>query len=533
MSDIPGPEMNPDARVITVSPVAKRWPLRGMLLMLLAAAILGVCGETERRWLDSVPWSRAAVLVNAPESRDDPASGCIPVRVLRLTAETLEKVLSPAEFALLRHPELSDATDAPAPTFDPPWLIILDAEPRVLAALVASGYTPDSAKPEVLAGELISPSCDTVNIHGTPCAVSGRLRGGIPAFSWAFVALDGEGIAPVTRQCPEVWSGYLDPKGLDRLAEAADESSPEEPLAGTGQDLPGDVPSTAGVNLRSWDGPFLSDAKPAAATDPGNIGLPGTGADEENASFWIADPCRTRPAITLVGLVGLFLSFLGGALLQRDLLNRLAETARPEQFFYPFLRETRRYTRLWNWLHGVYYSWVLVCMLAAIMMPALGLFLLNAVQHVFSEGDLAYVGAAYESGSILHAAWATFYNNYIIQTVRNTILFSIFGFPVGVFVVFSALFSTALVMSPVWTRMVSGYALHSITMSLELQAYLLAVFAVLCWSRWVLRFLFRPSRFSLAGMTFGFRSLAGATLFIGVQLAFAALYESITLLIFM
>ncbi|HOJ68960.1 MAG TPA: hypothetical protein PLH06_09185, partial [Candidatus Hydrogenedentes bacterium] len=82
MSDIPGPEMNPDARVITVSPVAKRWPLRGMLLMLLAAAILGVCGETERRWLDSVPWSRAAVLVNAPESRDDPASGCIPVRVL-------------------------------------------------------------------------------------------------------------------------------------------------------------------------------------------------------------------------------------------------------------------------------------------------------------------------------------------------------------------------------------------------------------------------------------------------------------------
>jgi len=535
MPDVPQPEIDtaPATRTAVSAPPDGRFFIRGVALMLMASALLGLCGEVEKRWLDSVPWSRAAVLVDGMEPCDQ-ASGRIPVRVLRLPPESLESVLSPAETALFHRPEWAETTDLSSTGFGPPWLILLDADASVLAPLIASGHAPDPDLPEVLAGELIAPTCHTVDIHGVSCTVSGRLRGGIPAFPWAFVALNGNGMTPILRDCPEVWSGCLDPEGLNRMAENFDESSAEaRPVAESGAEISDDADTTSKVVLRSWDGSM------DAGTAVGEVAKsPGTGSsdnrpDQEDAPFWIANPCRTRPEITFAGLAALFLSFLGGALLQRDLLYRMAAAARPDDFFYPFLREIRRFTRLWKWLHGVYYSWVLVCMLAALAMPALGLFLLSAVQQVFSEGSLAYVGAAYESGSVLQAAWATFYNNYIIQTVRNTILLSIFGLPVGVFIVFSTLFPTAMVMSPICTRVVSGYALHSVTMTLELQAYLLAVFAVLCWSRRVWIFLARPTRFTFAGLTFGVRALAGATLFIGIQLAVAALYEAITLLLFM
>lgn len=506
--------------------------LRGALFMVMASALLGLCGVVEHRWLDTVSWSRAAVLAD-PAEPCDPASEGIPVRILRLPPETLSSVLSPVEAALFQRPEWTETEDPASPGLGAPWLILLDAEASALEPLIASGRLPDPNLPECLAGELIAPACHALEIYGMTCAVSGRLSGGIPAFSWAFVALDGSGLAPVLANAPQVWTGCLHLDGLDRLAEIA-RGFPYEPPSDGGpvETVPAGETSSYSISLRSWNGPIDADHVTDEPAEGAGSGSPDDQPDEDNSVFWIADPCRTSPVITLTGLAALMLSFLGGALLQRGLLFRMAAAASPNDFFYPFLREVQRSTRLWKGLHGVYYAWVLIGMLAAMAMPALGLFLLNAVQQIFSEGQLAYVGAAYESGDILQAAWATFYNNYIIQTVRNTILVSISGLPVGIVAVFTSLFPTVTVMSPVWTRVVSGYALHSVTMTLELQAYLLAVFAVLCWSRRVGGFLIRPGRVTFTGLSFGIRSLAGATLFIGLQLSIAALYEAITLLLF-
>ncbi|HPU96628.1 MAG TPA: hypothetical protein PLO53_01600 [Candidatus Hydrogenedentes bacterium] len=500
---------------------------RGLQCMVVAAMVLAMCGEVERRWLAGRPWSRAAVLVNVPE--DARSANSISVKILRLSPETLAAAARPAEAALLSRSDFSADEDL-RPSLEPPWLIVLEAAPETLAPFIESGRVPDPGRPELLAGELIAPACSAVDIQGMHYDVTGRLQSGIPAFSWAFVAVSGIGTAPLLEGAPEVWAGWLDPTGLDRLDSF--QASLEEPPGVSDGSAEEKETGTEAPQLRSWNGDENPDGRPSDVPESGQPEALSEGGEGSGEAFWIADPCRTRPGITGSALAALFLSFLGGALLQWGIIRSMFGRSRPDHFFYAFLRDAIRHARLWKWLHAVYYGWVLLCMLAAVALPVISLFLLGAVQEVFSEGSLAYVGAAYESGNILHAAWATFYNNYIVQTVRNTILLSIFGIPVGVFLVFSTLFPTALVMSPVWTQTVSGYALHSVTMALELQAYLLAVFAVLCWSRRVFFFIMRPGRLTSVELIFGVKSLAGAILFIGAQLALAALYESITLLIF-
>ncbi|MBI2422325.1 MAG: stage II sporulation protein M [Candidatus Hydrogenedentes bacterium] len=350
------------------------------------------------------------------------------------------------------------------------WLIAIDLTALPDADLLASGRLPQAGAAEVIAGPYTTQS--TLDVGGRQFSVSGTLNPSATAFSQCYVL-------PATG--PELLSG---------------ETLQEGRLLIEGRDY-----------LRG-----LADLEPDAL-EARDIEIILGRAPASGAGRWTA----------FLGLVGVV---AGGALIQVRLLAGV--TRRAPRFVREFgqvMHDRRRALyRLHVLLYGIFFAW----MFAGLGMDKENFLLSAIVQNLFDGGSYDYIGDAYQSGNVLHAAWATFYNNFIVQTAALTVLTSLAPLMLGIFKTGMSLAMAGFVLAPIWSGGAFVFAFHSITMSLELEAYVIACFGVWVWTVHCYRAVLwiTPWR----ELRDGAIHLVAATGCAAVMLAIAALYEAATLI---
>jgi hypothetical protein len=234
----------------------------------------------------------------------------------------------------------------------------------------------------------------------------------------------------------------------------------------------------------------------------------------------------TAPPFAFGSLLALALCAVGGFLIVRRLFHSLGTRPRALTYF----QEVVLRPRLFTGLHAGLYGLLFCSMLAGLANPLANYRMVRVLSTVFSEGDLSHVGQAYESGNILLAAWATFYNNFIVQTLLMTFGISVVPFAPGLLKTALSFALVGFVMAPVWAGAAGGLTYHSITMVLELEAYIVACFAVVVWPLRLVDGL-RTDALHLH-VRRAAHVVGGAVLLSALMLAIAALYEAVTLITF-
>jgi hypothetical protein len=181
-------------------------------------------------------------------------------------------------------------------------------------------------------------------------------------------------------------------------------------------------------------------------------------------------------------------------------------------------------------LHLVLYGVFFLSMAAGLVWPGANAALKAWVGAVFSEGGLSYVGQAYASGNIVHAATATFYHNFVTATLVWNIGLSLVIPFIGLFKTAVSLGLVGFAMAPIWSNTFAGYTYHSVTMGIELEAYILATFSIVVYALHFFRGIVRGNFLHEWGQ--GFQTALGSAVIAGVLLAVAALYEAVTLIFF-
>jgi len=225
-------------------------------------------------------------------------------------------------------------------------------------------------------------------------------------------------------------------------------------------------------------------------------------------------------------VVGLMLVATGGAIVQIRLFQILA--GRRTGLLAPIFAEVRKAPFLLAVLHVIIYGAFFMAMALGLRSPFAFLMVEDLVTSAFREGDLAYIGAAYASGNIPLAMATTFFHNYFVATVGLTLLPSLIIPFAGVLKTLGTFAMVGFAMAPIYTGTAAGMVYHSITMTLELEAYIIAAFAV---TMYPIRFVTGFARSgSLMGALDGLKVMGSAIVLTGVMLAIAAAYEAVTLI---
>lgn len=348
------------------------------------------------------------------------------------------------------------------------WFLSIDLPPNSFSPLLESGRLPRKGTDEVLAGAFAR--AEFVQVDDGAFRVVGRLKRGTGALATAYVLPSDEVWEPLWMSTAS--PGWFDANGLARI-QAMD--APDE---------------------------FIErhDVRGGAAPTPLNV--------------------------VYVCLSGLGVVALGGALVHQGLFRGLVDRA---GVFRPALRAAIDHPRLVILMHIFLYGVFLASTLPAIRYPFINVLMQEYIRHAFSDGSLGYVGEAYGSGNILRAAVATWLNNFIVQTAGLTMLLSVIVPMLGVLKTAMSFALAGAGMTPLWSGMPAVFVPHSITMILELEAYIYACVAVcVFWSHLV-----RGVRAGRTGDAAheSFMTLLSATLLAGVMLGFAALYEAFSLIV--
>lgn len=339
-----------------------------------------------------------------------------------------------------------------------------------LLPALASGRLPERGKAELLAGA--HARLDEFSIDGQKFTVTGRLQRSAAGLHFAYLIPKNAEWHELFDEHPATESGWLDLQGREKLR--------------TLRELPDDFESFG-------TGPLMVPA----------------------------DPRVTAATITGLMLVALFgamahLSFF------RVLMSRKIGPLRPA------IRVILTYPRLTIAMHLLCFGSMFLMMLAATRAPVPQMWIFNLVQHAFREGELKYVADAYGSGNVLHAAAMTFVNNYLVQTLGFTFVASLIIPCIGIL---KTIFSFALVgfgMSPIWAGTAMRFSFHSITMTLELEAYILACCLVFFFWTHLALFIFKGGFFKR--LKEGSKAILSGMLLTGIMLALAGLYEAATLI---
>jgi hypothetical protein len=129
-------------------------------------------------------------------------------------------------------------------------------------------------------------------------------------------------------------------------------------------------------------------------------------------------------------------------------------------------------------INAVYYGLVIIFMIVAAFNRPLQDELLNAVGAAFMTGPLAIVGGAYLNAEVLQAIGLTFVVNLVVGSLLYltvpSLIIPFLGFLLGIYR--AALWG--LIFSPAHPDLRMLMLPHSITLILEGQAYILALFGV-------------------------------------------------------
>ncbi|MEX2016649.1 MAG: hypothetical protein WD873_08395, partial [Candidatus Hydrogenedentales bacterium] len=301
------------------------------------------------------------------------------------------------------------------------WFFVVEAPPAALEPVLASGRMPQPEKFEVLAGTLAR--ADSFVMDGRTFTVVGRLRPTTGAAAFAYVTPQDRLNRRLFTRARKATEGWWAPSGIDQLEEL-DES----------------------VEL-------------------------------ERLSLVLGFPTQRRNSLATV--LGLALVAVGGALAQVRLFQGLA--ARPTGPLRPAFAALADFPFLVALMHILLFGGFFIAMLAGINAPIDHLRLQSFIAYVFTEGGLGYVGDAYLSGNIWRASVATFFNNYVVQVLLYTILGSVLIPFFGFFKNIATFLFTGFVMAPVESGTSARYVYHAVTLTLELEAYVVATIIICLW----------------------------------------------------
>jgi len=339
----------------------------------------------------------------------------------------------------------------------------------VWQGLTATGRAPEPGQREVLAGQLCR--LDEFTIDGETFTVSGRLQRGTAGMAFSYLLPYDDTVAPLFADEAVATTGWLNPDGMSR---------------------------------------DLSDEEIAALE-----------AEDQQI---VAPMAPTTMPVAWGGMFGIVLVVSGGAVFQVRLLLRFARAPIVGAIVAPM----REYATLFYAVHALCYGAMIGASLLAFAMPLFNLQVLTFVTEVFTTGELSHLGDAYLSGNVISAAWFTFWNNYVMQTLA-------YGMAPSLIVPFWGLLKTMLnlaiagfALAPLWTDLLARFTYHSITLALEMEAYVIAAFGVCLYPVYLWRALQsedvgRMLR-KVPPMLLATVLLSGALLFV------AAVYEAVTLI---
>lgn len=462
-----------------------------------AVLILVLAAIVEEHLLAPEPWARGLVCL---DGETPPPPDALAVRARIVARE--HPVPGDRELRLL-HDWAVASDNVSGFRADTPELVVAVALPRGdLVPLLASGRLPEPGAPEALAGDLARD--DPFALAGQPFTVVGRLRRNVSGFLFSYLILDDPALDAAFPDDGATVEGWAHPSGLDFLSAEAWVEGEDDPVEGGG---------TAPVAVGEETGGTSKEEDPAA-----------------RVPYWQGGETRAVPLTAWAGFAGLLLVALSGCIAHTRLCRRWAATLPEGHFFLPLFGEVAARPRLWAGMHAVLYALLFAAMLLMMSRPLLAHRFSAYIAAVFSGGGLEHVGRAYASGNVLEAAWFTWKNNFLEQTVLNTVLLSLFPLALGAVKNAFTFLLVGAGMAPVWVGRSGTYAFHVVTMVLELEVYALASFAVTAWALRVLAFFRKPEPAAFWGLLTGVRVLGGTILYAGLVLAAAALYEAVTLI---
>lgn len=239
---------------------------------------------------------------------------------------------------------------------------------------------------------------------------------------------------------------------------------------------------------------------------------------------------RTSPLFVYGSVLGLIIICFSISGLLRIFYYRLANP--PTPLLGPLFSNINDHKFLFASTNAIFYLIFFLFMFYGIYDPTTHREIVYYINHIFSEGELSYIGQAYAQKNILQAAITTFHNNFWVQTFLLTILISIPPLMLGVFKTLISFAFAGFAMAPIWCDTASKLTFHSITIGLELEAYIIAVFGVVMWTSYFWNGIITRKEI-LKKLKMGLKILIGATVASGTILAISAFYEAFTLIIFL
>jgi len=444
-----------------------RWLFLGMLCLVLI-------GHWEEKHLQKKPWSRGIIVWNEDLVKE--ILNKIPEethfkRLLVIPDAQISHQKNEFLVELLKQIELGKEEDIPLLTY--PVFVWMDSINDFLPML-SSGRLPEPGKHEALAGDL-SPT-QPFQIGDTTYNIVGTLSREYSPFVGAYI---------------------ISPENLENIPNTI---------------VPGFAFPDADLLFSKLHGQIRDNLEDIDYTE-GFSGL----------------QARTSDLFSIGVAISLLIICVALKEIFKVFYLRLANP--PTPVIGPLFSEIQQRNKLFHFVHTFFYAVFFINLFTALYYPETHRVIIYYITHVFSKGDLQYIGEAYKQGDILRAAITTFHNNFWVQTFLLTFLISIPPFMLGVFKSFISFAFAGYAMSPIWAGTAVRFTFHSITIVLELEAYILAVFAVALWTYYFWNAVFTRKQFRQKIYN-GFKVIISAIIVTGCILAIAGLYESITLILF-
>lgn len=440
--------------------------LLGLMLVLGGVLVMTAIGLREERDLARQPWHGALLCVMG----EAPWQGMERTSLRYLEAENLPELDFDVD-ALREATGGNELVDALGLDLHES-VVLKTIRPAEIPILLESGRMPETGKPEVLAGNLTR--FDTFVMDGEAFEVVGRVRRSVPCFDFCYILPASEERARHFESGQGGEAAWFDPAGLQRIQgdEAAQQAIVDAEVLG-------------GLQL-------------------------------------------VKPIYALATMVGLCVVAIGGAFALIVLLRRLSHSRRGP--YSPVLRALDDSPRLFYAMHLLLYGVFFAAMAAGLARPLYAFRVMEFVAREFSgDSSLGDIGSAYASGNILWAALMTFRQNFVVATLILSVLPSLI---VPFFGVLKNIVSFGLVgfaLTPIVAGSALRFSYHSITMAVELEAYIIASFVICIW----------PIRLVRGLLKGGFRTelseaskiVGSGTLLSALMLALAAIYEAATLIL--
>jgi len=241
---------------------------------------------------------------------------------------------------------------------------------------------------------------------------------------------------------------------------------------------------------------------------------------------------QAEPGPFYLYVMGMSVLFLGGCLVLFNAYMLLAGRLNNKWLRLP-LAEIGRYKHLFLTMHLIYFGLVVLFAVVAYLLPELQVALLAGIKSQVTDGSgiLGIAGEAYMSRNILRAAVTTFAINFPLGSLAVITVPSVIIPGAGVLLAIVRASIWGLLLSPSFVDMSSPMLLHSITLLLEGEAYILASFFGIL----ILVYLFRKAEGPTLPRRYGRALLMNVrgNLWVAIVLAIAAIYEAIEVILSM